>query len=137
MSPAGTDKRRDKRLGLALPVKFSREPEGSLSLFNGVTRNVSSGGVYFEAPVGQVSRDDPLWVRIGVPGRREEEKPNLTLVGSGVVRRVEKLTEDGIEGEWSQIHLEQGVCGIAVQFQQRPTIQLQSLEQLLWENGKQ
>ena len=49
MLSSENDKRRDKRLALTLPVKFFRGAEEGLSVLNGVTHNVSSGGVYFEA----------------------------------------------------------------------------------------
>ena len=99
-----------------------------------MTRNVSSGGVYFETAAGQVSLDDPLSVRIGVPGHEDDAKANLTLVGSGIVRRIEGLAREHIVGSWPELQVAQGICGVAVQFQQRPTIQLHSLEELLWED---
>jgi len=134
MASRGADKRRDKRLELTLPVKFSVKPEDDLAALDGVTHNVSSGGLYFEAPAEQVTPTDPLWVRLGVPARQGEDKPNLTLVGSGIVRRVEQLHPDRVVGSWPEVHLQQGIYGIALQFQQRPTIQLQSFEGLLWED---
>jgi len=135
MTPAGADKRRDKRLELRLPVKFSMEPEEHLTLLDGMTHNVSSGGVYFEAPAAQVAPDHSVWVRIGVPAAKEGDQPNLTLVGSGVVRRVETLDTDRVMGDWAQTQKAQGINGIALQFQQRPTIQLKSIEGLLWDDG--
>jgi len=136
MAPAGNDKRRDKRLGLNLPVKFSLGMEPSLAFHTGVTHNVSSGGAYFEAPLGQVIPDAPVWIRIGVPARPDEVKVNLTLVGSGTVCRVERLSADRVVGKWPEAQLKQGICGIAFQFQQRPTIELRSLEELLWEDHR-
>jgi len=133
MASPEAERRRDKRLELRLPVKFAPKPDNSLSLVNGVTRNVSSGGVYFEAPAGQVGPSSSLWVRIGVRARQDEVKPNLTLVGTGTVCRVEKLGPNQIDGTWPESQLDVGICGIALQFEHRPTIQLHSLEELLWE----
>jgi hypothetical protein len=91
--------------------------------------------VYFEAPVRHLNPHDAIWVRIGVPANQGDDKHNLTLYGAGVVRRVEALTADAARGAWDEGHLENGICGIAIEFQQRPTIQLKSFEQLLWEDG--
>ena len=135
MTRPGIDKRRDKRLTLTLPVTFSdKSGDENLSLRSGVTHNVSSGGVYFETGLGPVGTDEPVWVRIGVPALKEDDKPNLTLVAEGVVRRVEKIGEHRIVGSWPEEQKSQGVYGVAVQFQQRPTIQLRSFEELLWED---
>ncbi len=134
--PAASDKRRDKRLPLTLPVKFVSEQTGNLFPLEGVTHNVSSGGVYFEAPTGQIAPSTLLSVRIAVPGHQGADKPNLTLIGTGIVRRVEPLPPEQVVGSWPEPRSRQGICGIAVQFQQRPTIQLHSFEQLLWEDER-
>lgn len=134
--PAASDKRRDKRLALRLPVKFVFGQTGDLSPLEGVTHNVSSGGVYFEAPIGQIAPSASLNVRIAVPGRDGTDTPNLTLIGTGVVRRVEPLSPERVVGSWPESRARQGICGIALQFQQRPTIQLHSFEQLLWEDAR-
>ena len=131
---ANSDKRRDKRLGLTLPVKFFVCEGADLSPCDGVTHNVSSGGVYFETPASRVPSAMPLSLRIGVPSGTDEEKPNLTLVGLGTVRRIDRLERGRVVGQWPEELLAQGICGIALQFQQRPTVQLQSLEGLLWED---
>ena len=133
MAPEKPNRRRDKRLDLTLPVRFSREPEDTFSPFEGVTHNVSSGGVYFEAAVGQMTAADTVWVRIAVPASPGEDKQNLTLAGSGMICRVERLPEDDVTGSWPEMQRQQGIYGIAVQFDQRPTVQLQSFEELLWE----
>ena len=131
------DKRRAQRLELALPVRFFMSLDGSLAPRDGLTHNVSSSGVYFEAPVGQVTPDDPLLLRIAVPAREGEEQPNLTLVGSGAVQRAEKLEPSQVLGDWSEDLLQQGMWGLALQFQQRPTVELQSLVHLLWEDRQE
>lgn len=133
MASSPVEKRRDKRLSLTLPLKFFSDTHRNLSPREGITRNVSSGGVYFEAPVGQELPVGPVELRIGVPAHDDADaKPTLTLVGKGAVCRVEKLTPDRVLGAWQETHLAQGLCGIAIQFEQRPTIELQSLEDLLW-----
>jgi hypothetical protein len=135
MNSSVPDRRRDKRLGLMLPVRFATKPGETFSPHEGVTQNVSSGGVYFEAPVRHMKPNDTLWVRIGVPAHQGDDRQNLTLCGAGVVRRVEKLSRDTARNAWDDEHLDGGVYGIAIQFAQRPTIQLKSFEQLLWEDG--
>ncbi len=128
MSSSERERRRDKRLQLALPVRFSNQGADSLSQIPGMTRNVSSGGVYFEAPRGHVESGDVVWLRIGVQSRdAEDDFSELTLVGSGVVRRVEPLSSD----EYPEEINPGGLSGIALQFQQRPTIRLRSLERFL------
>ena len=133
MSQLGPDKRRDKRLQLTLPVKFFVGPD-KLAPCDGVTHNVSSGGVYFEAPADRLNAPGPLSLRIGVPAHQDEDKPNLTLVGHGVVCRVEKLDPSRVVGSWPETYLARGICGVALQFQNRPTVELRSLEGLLWED---
>ena len=128
------DKRRDKRLALTLPVKFFKRAEGSLSMLSGVTHNVSSGGVYFEAPAGFVVQDGDVSLRIGVHARDGEEKPSLTLVGSGAVCRIDELEPNNVVGPWPETKKQTGILGVAVQFNKRPTIQLRSLEELLWDD---
>ena len=134
MSSSELDRRRDKRLHMKLRVKFLKEMEESLSMRDGVTHNVSSGGVYFEAPVGHVIQDGPVSLRIGVHARETEDKPSLTLVGTGAVCRVEPLDTGTIVGNWSKEQVELGILGVAVQFHARPTIQLRSLDELLWDD---
>jgi len=136
MSLSESDKRRDKRLALMLPVKFFKDEEDNLSLRDGVTHNVSSGGVYFEAPAGYVVQDGHVSLRIGVHARDGEEKPSLTLVGSGAVCRVDELDPRKVIGTWPDTQKDLGILGVAVQFHQRPTIQLRSLEELLWDEHK-
>jgi hypothetical protein len=136
MSLSESDKRRDKRLALTLPVKFFKDAEDNLSMRDGVTHNVSSGGVYFEAPAGYVVQDGPVSLRIGVHARDGEEKPSLTLVGSGAVCRVDELDPRKVIGTWPDTQKDLGILGVAVQFHQRPTIQLRSLEELLWDEHK-
>ncbi len=133
MSSPERERRRDKRLQLALPVRFSNQGEDSLSQILGMTRNVSSGGVYFEAPRGHVEAGDVVWLRIGVQSRdAEDDFSELTLVGSGVVRRVEPLSS----GEYPEEVAPEGISGVALQFQQRPTIRLRSLERFLKANDE-
>lgn len=134
MSSSESDKRRDKRLALTLPVKFFKGAEGSLSMLSGVTHNVSSGGVYFEAPAGFGIEDGHVSLRIGVHARDGEEKPSLTLVGSGAVCRVDDLNPDNVVGPWPDTQRQLGIHGVAVRFHERPTIQLRSLEELLWDD---
>jgi len=137
MSSSEMNRRRDKRLELALPVQFFQGDGGELSMSEGVTRNVSSGGVYFESAAGSVEDDGELSLRIGVRSTDDGDRPNLTLMGSGAVRRVRKLGSEEVAGTWPKAHLDQGIYGIAIQFQQRPTVQLQSFEELLWEGTKE
>jgi hypothetical protein len=134
MSPSGADKRKDKRLQLTLPVKFFLGSDKNLAPCDGVTHNVSSGGVYFEAPASMASLDGHLFVRIGVPATQDEDKPNLTLVGTGTVCRVEKLEPERVMGAWPETQRNHGIYGVALQFRQRPTVELKSLEGLLWED---
>ena len=132
MTATGPEKRRDKRLELTLPVKFFLGPEKKLTPCEGVTHNVSSGGAYFEAPAFECA--DPLSLRIGIPAHQDSDKPNLTLVGEGAVRRIDKLQPHQFHSSWAEHQLTPGIVGVAVQFQQRPTVELRSLDGLLWED---
>ncbi|MFO7899720.1 MAG: PilZ domain-containing protein [Planctomycetota bacterium] len=126
------DRRRDKRLELTLPVRFSGKAEEGLTQLTGVTWNVSSGGVFFEAPAGHVQTGDVIWVRISVrSGDEEHDSSDLTLVGTGLVRRVEPLEPNRLRSAWPDRAVPGGVCGVALQFRQRPTVQLHSLESFL------
>ncbi len=127
-----SDKRRDKRLELRLPIKFFKDPTESLPMREGVTHNVSSGGVFFEAPASHVMQDGPVTLRIGVQDKEGDHSPSLTLVGSGAVCRIEPLDPAHVIGPWSKEQADTGIMGVAVQFHTRPTIQLRSLDELLW-----
>jgi len=133
MSSSPAEKRRDKRLSLTLPLKFFPDARRHAPPRDGVTHNVSSGGVFFEVPAAQDVPVGPVELRIGVPAHDDDtDKPTLTLVGRGAVCRVEKLGPDRVLGAWPETHAAQGLCGVAVRFEERPTIELQSLEDLLW-----
>ena len=138
MSSSPGDRRRDNRLSLTLPLKFFPDTHRNMPPCDGVTHNVSSGGVFFEAPVAQDIPVGLVELRIGVPAHDDATgKPTLTLVGKGLVCRVEKLGRDRVLGAWPETHLAQGLCGVAIRFEERPTIELQSLEDLLWkEDGE-
>jgi len=129
-----SDRRRDKRLPLTLPVKFFIGGESSFVPVDGITRNVSPSGIYFEAPAGAVAKDGSIALRIGVPTDRAADKPSLTLLGAGTVCRIDPLDPAQAAGTWSPALLKQGICCVALHFRQRPTVELKSLEGLLWED---
>lgn len=135
MPSADSDRRRDKRLSLNLPVQFAAGAGDDLLLCDGLTHNVSSGGVYLEVPAGRVSRGGAVALRIGVDQDPASDQPSVTLVGSGVVRRVDQLPEGRVAHPWPDMQLRQGIVGVAVQFDTRPTVQLQSLEGFFWRGG--
>jgi len=123
------EKRKDQRLPLNLPLRFFREGKEQ-GCIKGFTHNVSSGGIYFEAPSDEFDVHESVALRLGVPSGDVEES-GMTLAGSGVICRIDKLEPDKVKGGWPE---EMGVVGVAIKFKKRPTIELKSLEGTLWDS---
>ena len=127
-----TERRRDRRLDLSLPIEFTVSAEAVSPLpRTGLTRNVSSGGVYFETTVRQsVLADAPIKVRIAIPRTDDESTSSLSLQGEARVVRVDHLRTDTTDGAESR-----EVWGVAVVFCERPNVRLFSLNDLFWEQA--
>ncbi len=124
-----SDRRKDQRLPLALDVEFTPgSSQGAGVPCSGVTRNVSAGGVYLETRIGEaIENGTPILLKIAVPKQTEESAEPLVLHCEGTVCRIEKLSDrDDTQG---------APLGIAVKFDNRPNIEFQSLDSLLWGPG--
>lgn len=95
---------------------------------SGVTRNVSAGGVYLETRIGKlIENGTPVFLKIAVPNHSEEPAEPLVLHCEGTVCRIEKLSDkDNTEGT---------PLRVAVKFDNRPNIEFQLLDSLLWGPG--
>ncbi|HUU69570.1 MAG TPA: PilZ domain-containing protein [Planctomycetota bacterium] len=113
-----SERRRDRRLDLSLDVEFTpRKYYGSSLPCTGRTCNVSAGGVYLESPAaGSVTSGMDLVLTIALPHRSEGASEPLALHCEGKVVRVIKLPGPDDER-----------FGVAVQFNNRPNIEVQSL----------
>jgi len=122
---ADSERRRDRRLDLNLEVEFAPRKFHDSSLpCTGRTCNVSAGGVYFESlAAASVSDGMDIVLKIALPIRGEGAPEPLALRCEGKVVRVCRLP--GPEDER---------LGIAVQFNNRPNVIVQSLTDS-WDAG--
>lgn len=124
-----SDRRKDQRLPLTLDVEFTAGKNlGAGAPCSGVTRNVSAGGVYLETRIGKlIENGTPVFLKIAVPKQAEESAEPLVLHCEGTVCRIEKFSDsDDTEG---------AALGVAVKFDNRPNIEFQWLDSLLWGPG--
>jgi hypothetical protein len=116
-----SERRADQRLALELPVEFypAQEADDDGRPARGLTRNVSSSGVYFETTE---TMDDAqvIHVRLVIPQQDESSGGTaLTLKGLAKVVRVESRRRwSGDDGR---------IWGVAAQFNQRPNVGLLEL----------
>ena len=95
------EKRKFKRLDLALPMKIRRTSgDGEEDIQEGVTINVSFNGAYVvNVDVRGIEIKDKLNISLSVPRDDTRDFPFSRLVGKARVIRVEK---DGIALEFSE-----------------------------------
>jgi len=121
-----TERRRDQRLELMLPLEYSLPSAPASFPRTGQTQNVSTGGVYFVTDRDpEVTAPVRIGLRIAVPWRQDTGGPPLTLCGEGDVVRVEKLASPAGQAgglpRW----------GVAVSFTSKPTVRMSSLIEYL------
>ena len=126
------ERRRDRRLELAFPIEYS-SAEPSATLFRAaLTRNVSSGGVYFITDTEpHLSIGASVRIRMAVPQRHDTGGPPLALHGEGRILRIERLAP-----RQGQPAASQPRWGIAVAFSAKPTVRTSGvIEYLMSEAG--
>jgi len=123
-----TERRKDRRLDLSLPVEFVlAQAHGAPLVRTGTTRNVSSGGLYFETERAKaLDADSPISIKLAIPQRDENSGSMLALFGNARVCRVDPPAA-GAPTE--------GRCGIAAQFSKRPNVQLWPFDGLFMDQG--
>jgi len=125
------EKRKDTRLGLVLPLEFSlRDRDNAYFVPRcGQTRNVSSGGVYFETEGEyEIKLGSTLAMRIAVPSCLEGDGSPMTLQGEGKVLRIDSRSSP------KRFPDEPRRRGIAVEFSRKPTVRLFSLMEYIAED---
>ena len=97
MAPKETrigEKRAHRRLDIRLPLDYSRlgMPRGSST--KTVTRNVSTGGLYFETAAEDLRAGDELAFDLGVPPSDSRYPPHATISTVGRVIRASKIDDE-------------------------------------------
>jgi hypothetical protein len=95
------EKRRFKRLGMALPMKIRRaSDEGKEDVGIGITINVSFNGAYVQSiNIKDINPEDNINISLSVPRDEARDFPFSRIVGKAKVVRVE---DEGIGLEFSE-----------------------------------
>ena len=89
--PSPPERRKHRRLRMALPVEFRRSGELSAGPYRSVARDVSTGGIYFETMLEDLRKGELLDIELTIPPG-EGHFPYQGRVSSvAVVVRTEKL----------------------------------------------
>ncbi len=122
-APAPQERRRHRRLELAVPIRFSsRAPTGASTHGRGFTVDISSGGVCFETDMAAPPPPQTdLAVYITIPRRDDSPKSAVFLSGSATVVRCRRLDAESRHhtgARWS----------VAARFETHPDISLPIVE---------
>ena len=108
-----TEKRRHRRLAIRLSLGY-RKMNGEADVsYQSTTRNVSTGGVYFETTDEDLCPGDMLEFELGVPPVDNRFPKNATIATTGEITR-RTLLEGQIEDNGKSYSR----YGVAAQFQQ-------------------
>ena len=95
--PSPPERRKHRRLRMALPVEFRRSGELSAGPYRSVARDVSTGGIYFETMLEDLRKGELLDIELTIPPG-EGHFPYQGRVSSvAAVVRTEKLAPLGIQ----------------------------------------
>ena len=95
--PSPPERRRHRRLRMALPVEFHRSAESSAGPYRSVARDVSTGGIYFETMLEDLRKGELLDIELTIPPG-EGHFPYQGRVSSvAAVVRTEKLAPLGLQ----------------------------------------
>ena len=67
MRPTPRERRKYRRLQMHLPVEFRRASETSSGYHRSVTRDVSTGGLYFETVLDDLAKGELLDIEMTIP----------------------------------------------------------------------
>ena len=95
--PGLPERRKHRRLRMALPVEFRRSAELSVGPYRSVARDVSTGGIYFETMLEDLRKGELLDIELTIPPG-EGHFPYQGRVSSvAAVVRTEKLVSLGLQ----------------------------------------
>ncbi len=107
---AATNRRAYRRLDVSFPVRCTTEGGASTISWQAVTRNVSTGGIYFESSMTQLTVGQTLTLELFIPPGAGYFPYESKMVSRSEVIRVEALDDgDGASGRPPRL-------GIAVRF---------------------
>jgi hypothetical protein len=117
------ERRRHRRLELAFPVRFStRSRSGAKAQGQGLTVDISSGGVRFETDAAEAPQPQTdLAVYITIPRREDDAKSSVFLSGTATVVRCEPADPE------TRRHTGARWC-VAARFEGHPDISLPFVE---------
>ncbi len=61
------ERRKHRRLQMHLPLEFSRVAEPSAGQYHSVSRDVSTGGIYFETAMDELRKGELLDIKMTIP----------------------------------------------------------------------
>ncbi|MCH9021594.1 MAG: PilZ domain-containing protein [Planctomycetes bacterium] len=107
------EKRQHRRLAIRLSLGYHKMNSETDTAYHSTTKNVSTGGVYFETTDEGLNPGDILEFEMGVPPGDDRFPRNMTISTTGeIMRRVL------LEGEISDNGKSYSRFGVAAQFQQ-------------------
>lgn len=92
------EKRSYRRLDMSLPLEYRKPKNDDYNLLRSVTKNVSTGGVYFETTDDSLKAGDVLTFELGIPEGDNRFPKNGTISTTGKIIR---LTSIAINGDQS------------------------------------
>lgn len=121
---SGIERRRHRRLALALPVRFAAQAPGVGTVQSqGLTVDISPGGMRFETELEQAPRpESELRVQVAIPREREGGMEPVFISAGATVLRCEPLgptTRHHTGARWS----------VAARFHKQPEISLPLAEE--------
>lgn len=107
------EKRRHRRLEVRLSLGYRKLNSDTDAAYHSTTKNVSTGGVYFETTDEDLNPGDMLEFELGVPPSDNRFPKNMTITTTGEIRRRILL-----EGKIRDNGNSYSRYGVAAQFQQ-------------------
>lgn len=106
------EKRSYRRLDMSLPLEYRKPKNENCNFLRSITKNVSTGGVYFETTDDSLKAGDILTFELGIPEGDNRFPKHGTISTTGKITR---LTSIAINGDQSPSRLSR--FGVAASFQ--------------------
>lgn len=90
---AGTNRRANRRLDVSFPVRCTAEGGHSTISWQAVTRNVSTGGIYFESGMTQLAVGQTVTLELFIPPGAGYFPYESKMISRSEVIRIEPLDD--------------------------------------------
>jgi c-di-GMP-binding flagellar brake protein YcgR len=100
ITEAGIERRRHRRIDMAVPILARRNDEGAQAAFReGMAKDISLAGVYFTtAGWKEIKADETMTLSVSVPQEKVRSFPFSRIAGRARVVRVEELAKVSDDG---------------------------------------